>query len=208
MKELEEMLEYEKPHLVVASPPCAHPSLLQALLDEDANAEARGHKQDSGLRQLYAAIRVYRRQHEMGRCFLHEHPGGTVAENDPEMMALRQLDGVQNVYGPTCQWIATDIEGHTNQTVHKRLIWVTNSKRLAKLLKQWNSNVPAGSLHVEVSLDNGLAKPSVQYPPKLVAAMLKEIKDSLMESGELTAAEAYAAGPNPSQDDWEKRKQL
>ena len=41
-------------------------------------------------------------------------------------------------------------------------------------------------------------------PPKLVAAILKEIKDGLVESGELTAAEAYAAGPNPSQDNWEE----
>ena len=202
MKELEEMLDYEKTHLLIASPPCANPTLLRALSEE--KGEIPTWKREMGLRQLYAAIRTYRRQHELGRCFMHEHPAGTVAENDPEMLALRKLVGVHTVYGPMCQWIVRGPEGHISKTVHKKLIWITNSKRLAKLLRQWDSHIPGADLSVEVSSDNGLAKPAVRYPPKLVAAMLKEIKEGLMEFGELTAAEAFAAGPNPSQDNWEE----
>ena len=172
MKELVEMLEYERTHLLIASPPCANPSLLRALSEEKVSAEVPTWKQELGLRQLYAAIRAYRRQHELGRCFMHEHPARTVAETDPEMLALRKLDGVHTVHGPMCQWVVKGPEGHTSKTVHKKLIWVTNSKRLANLLKQWSSHVPGADLYVEVSLDRGLAKPAVQYPPKLVAAML------------------------------------
>ena len=58
-------------------------------------------------------------------------------------------------------------------------------------------------MRLEVSSAHGLAKPAVQYPPRLVAAILKELKETLTETGLLTTVEARAAGPNPSQNNWE-----
>ena len=202
IKELHEMLDYERPYLLTGGPPCEAFSMLQALSKDKRPEEETARRLEVGLRHLHTAVRIYRRQYEEGRVFLHEHPAGATSWDDSEVIALQKLPGVFTVCGPMCTWGMEVSDGRRSGLVFKKTKWVTNSPRLAKVLDTWCSNQSGTGYHVHVDLIGGLARQAARYPPKLVAAILKELKEHLMEDGVLSAMEARASGPNPSQDNW------
>ena len=196
--ELKEMQSYEKPTLLTGGPPCNTFSLLQG-----ASAEEDESKMRAARKLLHVAVQSYRRQHEEGRWFLHEHPEGASSWCDPEIIALQQSPGVSTVCGPMCSW-DMELDDGTQQTtrVYKRTKWLTNSRRLASLLDRWCSDQLGNGYHVHVHLVGGLAAQAAQYSPKLVAEVLREVKDHLCETRELSQIQAFASGPDPNQEQW------
>ena len=66
-----DILETEKPALVIGSPKCAPWSSMQNLVPNSPEKEARVKQ---GLRHMTFMADIYRRQVEAGRMFLHEQP--------------------------------------------------------------------------------------------------------------------------------------
>ena len=57
-----------------------------------------------GERHLKFMAGIYRRQHERGKFFLHEHPAGARSWQVPVIKNLRSLRGVDVVRGDQCQY--------------------------------------------------------------------------------------------------------
>ena len=72
--------------------------------------------------------------------------------------------------------------------------------RLAELLEGVCSNVDGSRpWHRHVHLMGGLAHGAREYPPKLVTAVLRALRDQLLEDGDLDALQALTAGPVPEE---------
>ena len=70
---------------------------------------------------------------------------------------------------------------------------------IADLLEGECSNNQGREWHRHVHLIRGIAQQAARYPPKLVKAALKCLRQQLMESGELGSAEASISGPVPEE---------
>jgi len=202
--ELEEMVDFEKPVLLTGSPPCDPFSQLLRISEARADPEKRRKARELGVRHLRTAVRFYRKQHNEGRYFLHEHPSGASSWEDPEVQALQQMHGVFTVKGPMCRWgMEFHIPGRENSVVFKETKWVTNSRQIAKALDWWCGNKEGGVPHRHLHLVGGIAKRAAAYPPRLVRAVLKALKEQMMEDGTVSPLEMQVAGPVPTESTFE-----
>ena len=67
----ERYVEEKKPLVIIGSPPCTPFSQLQTL---NKNAAGRDQKWREGVEHMRFVVKLYRKQVEAGRVFLHEHP--------------------------------------------------------------------------------------------------------------------------------------
>ena len=81
--------------------------------------------------------------------------------------------------------------------VEKQTGWLTNSPELANILNVQCSNkhAPKSCWHRHVHLVNGRAKVAEQYPPKLVKAILRCLKNIILSRGQISAVELMHGGP-------------
>ena len=199
-KELEELIDAEEPRLLTGGPPCEAFSRLQALNQKRVSPEVRKKRREQGEQHLHLSIKMYRKQMEKGRYFLHEHPWSADSWYDEEVKALAEDERVYVVKGPMCKWEmkANDVAGNEGY-VRKETGWMTNSPVLAEILQGECSNKQGGLWHRHVRLIGGIARGAAVYPPKLVNAVLKGLKEQMVEDGSLSAVDAYAAGPVPEE---------
>ncbi len=213
VEEVEKLIDLEEPRLLTGSPPCEAFSRLLNISKHRRSPEAIQNQKDVGRRRLHVAIKFYRKQHEAGRYFLHEHPDSAESWKDGEMMNLMDVEGVYVVKGPMCRWEmqATDRRGLQGTGYVKKMTrWVTNCWALAQLLEGVCEAESGGVWHRHIHLIGGIAKQAQVYPPKLVKAVLKGLRDQLRADGEISAFEEYAAGPTPEhpwfeglEEDWQ-----
>ena len=202
VKEVEETIDREEPKLLTGSPPCHMFSQLQNISWHKLSPEIREKRMSEALHHLHVSCKMYRKQYDSGRWFLHEAPWGAASWKDPQVQAILALPGVYLVKGPMCRWEmkATDrrgLQGHGY--VRKETGWLTNNERLASLLKGECTNQQGKDWHRHIHLIGGIARQAAQYPPKLVRAVLKCLRQQLTESGELSSAEANVSGPVPEE---------
>ena len=199
VKELQEMVDFEKPTLLTGSPPCGPFSVLRRLSDYKRDPKVVADERAWGRRHLRTSIRFYRGQYDAGRYFLHEHPDGADSWQDPEMKALQALPGVFTVKGPMCRWdMPITTRGETG-VAYKMTRYVTNSPKLAAVLEGQCSNKTGGPFHVHTHLIGGIAWQAAKYPPKMVKAVLQALKEQMVADGTLSAIELQVGGPIPSQ---------
>ena len=159
-------------------------------------------RREKGERHLHACIRMYHKQIDAGRHFLHEHPWSTDSWYYPEVKALSEKQGVYLVKGPTCKWEmqAEDPQGLQGKGyVRKETGWLTNSAALAESLAEQCSNETGDLWHRYVHLVGGIARGAAVYPPKLVKAGLQGLREQMAQDGHLSSVDAYAAGPVPEE---------
>ncbi|CAK0805504.1 unnamed protein product, partial [Prorocentrum cordatum] len=108
--------------------------------------------------------------------------------------------GVFTVKGPMCRWgmKLTNPRSGQEEFVRKETGWVTNHPGLARRLQGICSNVDGrAEWHRHITLVGGIARFAKVYPPKLVEAVLEELKDTLNDVGELSTAQGQQSGPVP-----------
>ena len=121
------------------------------------------------------------------------------------MEALCATEGVYVVKGPMCKWnLQPPVRAGPDDGVpeyHKKETgWVTNSRRLADRLEGICSNADGSRpWHRHVHLVNGLGHHARVYTPELVQAILEEIRDELLEMGELSLGSVQQSGPVPEE---------
>ena len=113
---------------------------------------------------------------------------------------MQKKDGVYTVQGPMCNWgmTATDKGEEVPFTgyVRKETKWMTNCKPLADLLEGVCSNVDESApWHRHVHLINGLAAQAAVYPPALVEAVLRALRQQMLEDGQISELQAAESGP-------------
>ena len=204
-------MDKEEPYLLTGSPPCeAFSKLLNIKLASRDPATVKA-KNERVVRRLHTAIGCYRKQMENGRYFLHEHPDGASSWKDEEVVRLQREEGVFTVEGPMCRWgMQLETRDGRKGYVFKRTRWVTNSRVLASILDGRCSNqtghgnrTGAEPEHRHLTLIGGCAAMAAVYPPRLVAAVLKGIKEQMKQDKAIDAVALKFGGPVPSENVFE-----
>jgi len=199
---LEKLQEEQQPRLLTGSPPCTVFSTLRRLSDRKRDPATVQKEQEEGKEMLRTACEAYRRQYTAGRYFLHEHPKDCSSWQEPEVQALEELPGVERVNGPMCRWSMKSKDAGGEGYVRKETGWLTNCPALAKVLSGVCDNFkPGKDWHRHVQLVGGRAAAAAEYPPRLVAAVLKALKKQLTADGQLNAWISALAGPIPEEDE-------
>ena len=201
VQEVHDILERDEPALLTGSPPCHMFSQLQNLNWRNMAPDVRKKKMDEAVHHLHTSVELYVKQHRSGRKFLHEAPWAATNWKDEKVEALANEDGVFVVKGPMCRWqmMATDRRGlQGTGYVRKETGWMTNDAGLARVLQGVCSNESGkGPWHRHIHLIGGIARQAAVYPPQLVKAVLRSLRDTLAEKGELNTFDLFAAGPGP-----------
>ncbi|CAK0880002.1 unnamed protein product, partial [Prorocentrum cordatum] len=201
VKELEEQQERMDPILLTGSPPCEKFSLLRGLSAKFRTDEQEAAEMEEARHHLKVAVDAYWRQlRKPGRYFLHEHPWSARSWNEDIVKELVAHPGVFTVKGPMCRWgmKLTNPRSGQEEFVRKETGWVTNHPGLARRLQGTCSNVDGrAEWHRHITLVGGIARFAKVYPPKLVEAVLEELKDTLNDVGELSTAQVQQSGPVP-----------
>ena len=197
---LREVQEEQDPYIVMGSPPCTEFSRLLHISKSKRDPDVVARKRAAGERHLRNSVEVYRRQMARGRYFLHEHPKSADSWQEECIRKLEEEPSVVRVSGPMCRWgmEAADRRESPPRTglVLKETSWLTNSPVLARILEGTCSNKTGGEIwHRHVQLIGGLAAGAARYPPRLVEAVLKGVKEQMQSDGHLSALEARVAGP-------------
>ncbi|CAK0882435.1 unnamed protein product [Prorocentrum cordatum] len=201
VKELEKQQERMDPILLTGSPPCEKFSLLRGLSAKFRTDEQEAAEMEEARHHLKVAVDAYWRQlRKPGRYFLHEHPWSARSWNEDIVKELVAHPGVFTVKGPMCRWgmKLTNPRNGQEEFVRKETGWVTNHPGLARRLQGTCSNVDGrAEWHRHITLVGGIARFAKVYPPKLVEAVLEELKDTLNDVGELSTAQVQQSGPVP-----------
>ncbi|CAK0899207.1 unnamed protein product [Prorocentrum cordatum] len=201
VKELERQQERMDPILLTGSPPCEKFSLLRGLSAKFRTDEQEAAEMEEARHHLKVAVDAYWRQlRKPGRYFLHEHPWSARSWNEDIVKELVAHPGVFTVKGPMCRWgmKLTNPRSGQEEFVRKETGWVTNHPGLARRLQGTCSNVDGrAEWHRHITLVGGIARFAKVYPPKLVEAVLEELKDTLDDVGELSTAQVQQSGPVP-----------
>ncbi|CAK0857259.1 unnamed protein product [Prorocentrum cordatum] len=201
VKELEKQQERMDPILLTGSPPCEKFSSLRVLSAKFRTEEQEAAEMEEARHHLKVAVDAYWRQlRKPGRYFLHEHPWSARSWNEDIVKELVAHPGVFTVKGPMCRrgMKLTNPRNGQEEFVRKETGWVTNHPGLARRLQGTCSNVDGRTeWHRHVTLVGGIARFAKVYPPKLVEAVLEELKDTLKDVGELSTAQVQQSGPVP-----------
>lgn len=196
VEELEKFLDKEEPMLLVGSPACELNTQMLGLSNQKSCPEEE-EKVQRGRKYLHEAIRLYRKQRDCGRFFVHDHPAGAFSWTNEELIALQQLPGVFTVTGPNFDWRLGQSNQRGKGLARKPAVFVTNSKHLAEAIKTCSQE--RKSFYRDLSLQTGLAVPTAAYPPGIVTSMLAALKRQMMEDGTLSELDIKYGGPVPSQ---------
>ena len=98
------LIEDQDPFLLTGSPRCDPFSILRSLNRDYINTPKNVEARKRGVRHLHVCVERYRKRHEQGKYFLHEHPATADSWDDSTVRALQALEGVYTVTGPMCAW--------------------------------------------------------------------------------------------------------
>ena len=142
--------------------------------------------QREGRLHLERSCQLYREQIRDELFFLHEFPNGSSSVLEPCLEDLLSTPGVYLVKGPMCVWGMTAKDAQGEGLVKKTTCWVTNSWFIARELDQECTNASGGKpWHRHVHLVDHRAHQARIYPPKLVAAILRGLREQLRATGEM-----------------------
>ena len=181
-----------KPWVLIGSPKCSFASTLQRLSRD--SPEWRKTLRE-GLTHLIFVCQLYKRQILAGRKFLHEHPRYAASWDLYMVREVEAMEGVLVVDGDQCcfgQW-GTDNLGEA--LCLKATRWMTNDEHMAAEVGKRCTNFGQQDKrlhHRHVMLIGGRARAMEHYPERLVAAILRGIRASLIANCMIGAVECGA----------------
>ena len=130
-----------------------------------------------GRLHLEFMIKIYRKQVEAGRYFLHEHPATAVSWHEKSVLNMALLPGVQIVTADQCMYgLTTKSENGGEDPAKKPTKFMTNAGPLADLLR-----VRCDKSHVHQALVSGRCANAAFYPLKLIRTFLKGMRATMDE---------------------------
>ena len=136
------------------------------------------------------------RHHFAHRYWLHEHPGGHASWRERTMRNFTKESTPYSVKGPVCRWNVQKMRSESSEYVRKTTDFFTNSWRIKLSLERYYEE------HAQEVWERNWMNPEMQtsllntYPPKLIATILKAVREQFKESDQLNAVEEVA-GPVP-----------
>ena len=161
-----------KPHLLILSPMCISLSRLQ-----HAKPDELAKLREQGKRHLEFACSLARLQIEQGRHVLFEYH--LAASEEPNLRKLRSTDGMRCVRCDQCQFGLTSVDDQGNVgPACKDTVFMTNDEYIAEAV---NRRCFGGHDHIQLMSSRG--ESCEKYPPRLVAAILRALRQSMRAAG-------------------------
>ena len=100
-REAEEYIDREQPLVLIGSPPCVAFSQLQSLIpDSDRKAKQLA----DGIKHMQFVARLYEKQIQAGRLFIHENPAHAKSWALPCIQKMLRKNGVEVVEADQCMF--------------------------------------------------------------------------------------------------------
>ena len=170
-----DLIDKEDPYFVIGSPPCTafcawNTKMNFRKMDQDQVAEVIR----EGQRHLNFMIRIYRKQMQKGRCFVHEHPASAVSWNEKEMVKLIAMPGVILTRADQCMYgLETRSSEGGKALALKPTKFLTNAEPMAKLLRR-----RCDGSHPHQALVSGRCADAAFYPLPLIRTLIRGIRDT------------------------------
>ena len=121
-----------KPKLIIGSPMCTMFSNLQAL---SGWSDEKQRRWCDAKEHVNFMVKIYQKQVEEGRWFLHEHPASASSWDLEEVRVLSKTVGVTITEADQCMYGLTWVpNGKLNKAGKKKTKFMTNSQEIAKML--------------------------------------------------------------------------
>ena len=164
------LIEADNPDWIVGSPPCTPFSPLNVGLNFPKMNKAEVKRRvDEGLIHLKFVCRLYKRQIQRGKFFLHEHPHGALSWRTKPILRILKMAGVDTVVNHQCMFGLMTADGHGGTLPAKKPTrWMSNSPWMLKEL-----DIKCDGLHQHQNLMGGRAAAAAFYPPQLLRAIIR-----------------------------------
>ena len=185
----EEYVDREQPSVLIGSPPCVAFSQLQSL-NPDSDNKAR--QLADGIKHMQFVARLYKKQVQAGRLFVHESPAHAKSCSLPCIRKMLRETGVEVVEADQCMFGLKTWGAQKSQLVpaKKPTKFMTNSRVIGH---EFNRKCDGG--HVHQPLIDGRAKDAARYPPALCRAIFRGIaKEKMQRAHGVTAVLSIGAG--------------
>ena len=143
---------------------------------------------------LCVMMRCYTQQYSGQRYWLHEHPRGHASWRESTMTKFTKESTTYFVKGPVCRWNIQKTQSEPSEYVRKTTGFFANGWRNKIALESYFEE------HAKEVWERVWLNPEMQatllntHPPKLVATILKALREYLKENDQLNAVEEIA-GP-------------
>ncbi len=173
-----ELLEADKPLMLIACPMCGHFSTLMNWNYASMSQEKAEEMLKAAMQHLKFALELCLVQYRAGRLFLFEHPAGASSWTTQMIQEMLRLEGVFQSKFDFCQLGMKTVDADGNAAAaRKRTTVMTNSKNIAEVLRM----AQCMGTHAHEPLLDGKAGPCQEYPKKFVelvcCGIRKEIDD-------------------------------
>ena len=166
----EEYIDREHPLVLIGSPPCVAFSQLQTLIPD---SQRKANQLAEGIRHMEFVVKLYRKQVEGGRVFIHENPAHAKSWALPCIRKMMRELGVDVIETDQCMFGLKTWGKSNSQLVlaKKPTRFMTNSQALGRGLARKGNKT-----HEHQPLLDGRAKDAARYPPGLSCNMQGYIK--------------------------------
>ena len=184
----------ERPAMIIGSVMCTAWCSWQALNNTKRDPEVVRREVIRARMHLDFMVSIYIEQIEGGRLFLHEHPANATSWHEASVERLAKFPGVELVHADQCQYGAEVMFGqYKGQPIKKPTGFMSNGSRVLKALTQrcgsrdGQCTRKKGGKHAICS--GKIAKDAARYPPGLVKAIIRGIRDELHVRGVMKRGE-------------------
>ena len=181
--------EETQPRFLVLSPMCKAFSTLQNLNKGSVKYEE---VLKEGINHLKMCMEFAEAQRKRGGLFLFEHPWSAWSWKLGMVKHVMEQEGVLVVEGHQCAYGQSSVDPDgVRRLVKKPTGWMTNSALIAEVLAKRcaNERLPLADHHQHALMVGGRAAPMERYPPRLVTAVLKALRNEMILAGCVCALE-------------------
>ena len=160
--ELMDSFDKEDPELVIGSSSC------------DVSDFLKGSKRALEKQtDFHACARAYARQHQRGKVLLHEAPTGSTSWKDKDIPRVASFP----------RWKVCKGDVNSAGFIRQATGWMTNDEQLARALADQCDSCGhcSGDWTRGESFAGGLGRNGAIFPPRLVASVLKVIKQNMLD---------------------------
>ena len=129
----ERLLDDQRPLLLIGSPMRTAFSAMQAINRRRRDPKVIQRELISGRLHLDWCCRLYRKQVARGAYFLHEHPAGATSWQEPCVLGVRSLQGVQRIRADQCMH---EQESDAGNPIRKPTGFMSNAPYLLEALNR------------------------------------------------------------------------
>ena len=167
-----EIINRDKPALVVGSPECRMFSALQNLSSWDRN---KAKKLDIARKHLAFVCEIYEHQVKNSRWFLHEHPSTATSWRERCVLGVMKMENVSTTITDQCMFgLKTRGPDRRPTAAMKKTRFMSNAEEILLAISK-----KCDGKHTHQQLVDGRAGPAAIYPPALCKAICKGLEKQL-----------------------------